>query len=270
MTALSVGQRAALWHGWSPPTATRPSQWTAGSSGVRRCEIRRCGSLEFGAAMCSRPASWPLVIRFGPRLDAATSIAGFLPSAPRGNQGPSRAQLSAPGRAPCIAASSLSHLRFSLHAGRKLPSAFARGPPATPPTSRSSPGRLPLARDTSSEIEPLIDRLVRMHEAQAARDLLSIGSAANPSARDWPCAAVDHTSATDIYVQATSSRRLRDWSWRDGAARPSRWCPAQPPGSSEKSATFQRRRPVRIAAGSCESRYKHPICERRGPDSAAH
>jgi hypothetical protein len=107
--------------------------------------------------------------------------------------------------------------------------------------------RLLRSRDSSSEIEPAIDRLVQMHEAQGACELLSVGSAADPSARDWTGAAVDHKAATDVYLQATSSRQHRDWAWRDGAARPSRWCPARPPGSSETSATVQGRRRVRIA-----------------------
>jgi hypothetical protein len=35
--------------------------------------------------------------------------------------------------------------------------------------------RLVVSRESDSESEPLIDRLVHMHEAQAARELLSVG-----------------------------------------------------------------------------------------------
>jgi polyhydroxyalkanoate synthase len=67
-----------------------------------------------------------LIVPPTPSLSYGHLAGASMGAARRGNQDPSRASLSAPAaRAPYIAASSLSHLRFSLHGGWKLPSALA-------------------------------------------------------------------------------------------------------------------------------------------------
>ena len=90
-------------------------QWTTGSSGDRRCRNPAMRKSPVPAAMSSRPASWPLVIRVGPRFDAATSISGFPPSAPQ------RAELRHLSYAPVVSDHD-GNARLALARGRHLAS----------------------------------------------------------------------------------------------------------------------------------------------------